>query len=116
MTIPSRLEIKCSSEGPTERNAPPPLPGGQRILVCGPPAKIDEDLEEDPMDLGTAHCNTMLTVTAPTLAMLATSGASIHVFLEQKEVISEAVQADEFVKPAVFEALAPNDQLFYFII
>jgi hypothetical protein len=31
------------------------------------------------------------------------------IFPEQKEVISEAVQADEFVKPAVFEALAPND-------
>jgi hypothetical protein len=31
------------------------------------------------------------------------------IFPEHKEVISEAVQADEFVKPAVFETLAPND-------
>jgi hypothetical protein len=84
MTIPSRLEIRCSSEGPNSRNSPPPLPGGNRILASklGPVSQPTTDtIEEDPMDLGAVQCNTMLT--APTL--------------------------NEFVKPAVFEALAPND-------
>jgi hypothetical protein len=84
MTIPSRLEIRCSSEGPNSRNSPPPLPGGSRILASelGPVSQPTTDnIEEDPMDLGAVQCNTMLT--APTL--------------------------NEFVKPAVFEALAPND-------
>jgi hypothetical protein len=61
-------------------------------------------MEEDPMDLGavaTVQCNTMLT--APALALLATSGA---ILLGQKDLVSEA---DGFMEPAEFEAMTAND-------
>jgi hypothetical protein len=105
MTIPSRLEIKCSAEGPNNRNSPPPLPGGSRVLASGPVFQpITDDMEEDPMDLGavaTVQCNTMLT--APALALLATPGA---ILLGQKDLVSEP---DGFMEPAEFEAMTAHD-------
>jgi hypothetical protein len=87
ITIPSRLEIRCSAEGPNSRNSPPPLPGIQ-VLASGPVSQaITDDMEEDPMVLGAVaavQCNTMLT--APALALLATSGA---ILLGPKDLVSE---------------------------
>jgi hypothetical protein len=108
MAIPSRMKIKCSSEWPNSGNSPPPLPGGSQILASEPASQSAMDyLEEDLMDLG-ALCNLM--VASPILATLVTFAADT-ILLRQKEEISEAFQADKFVKPAVFEVLGPNNLL-----
>ena len=78
MTIPSRLEIKCSTEGPTRKNSPAPL-------------QVEIDLEEDPMDFG-AHCNLMATApvpatgtAAPVLAALTTSSIGTSASLKRPQ-------------------------------
>ena len=95
MTIPSRLEIKCSTEGPTRKNSLAPL-------------QVADELEERSYGPRSA----MQFYGGSTKSALAGTGpghtGTCHVRCHRAGAKDLVSVADGFMKPADFEALTPN--------